>query len=62
MNYIYLHVRAAPKWYRPFSVLLKNSFKCVLNDDKVGDIFIKSGRSLQSLGVDGKKLSFKKHV
>ena len=59
MNYIYLHVRA-PKWYRSFGVLLKNSFKCFLNDDNVGDIFYKIRKSLQSLGVDGKKLSFKK--
>ena len=32
-------------------------FQIFLNDDKVGDIFIKSGRLFQSLVVDGKKLS-----
>ena len=33
---------SAPKWYRSFGVLLKNYFKCFLNDDKVGNIFINS--------------------
>ena len=36
----------------------KKSFKCFLNDDKVGDIFfLKSGRSFQCLVVDYKTLS-----
>ena len=56
MNYITLYIYVLQNGTDHF-FLLKNSLISFLNDDKVLDIFIKSGRSFQSLVEDGIKLS-----